>query len=295
MPETIKQEILRRYKYLYENKEIILSLCIKEGIEEQYYNKCLRGLRQSLAKFRKDGFKSQELKDIFKDIERKYKDELKSPKLYLMNEIDSEIIALLEGFLFGDTPLEESSLFQEIEQIKSDDLEMAQAEYLIEGLRERRKSNMHLKKRNPFTVWRILNYVRNNNPQNSKIKAYLDIYYNIDRSINSDIDWESGYYLSESDYNKNEDFINAYPNLDVISGVKTEYEESAVITPFHQNEFEREDDYFEQPLTSSNIHEQPIEYTTNFVEKAISCIQISSSDKKRLKEQLQGMGKNYIY
>jgi len=133
-----------------------------------------------------------------------------------MDEIDNAVLQLIEDFLFADAPLEESALFSEIEHIKSDDLELSQAEYLIESLAQRRKLNEHLKNRNPFTVWRILNYVRKHNIKNEDVQSYLDIYYNLDRYVNSGLEWDSGYYLSESDYERNESFINSYPSLSII-------------------------------------------------------------------------------
>ncbi len=295
MNQSIKQEILKRYQYLYDNKEIILSLCIKEGIEEKYYKKCIKDLKKSLANFKKDGFKGQELINVFKDIESKYREKLKNPQFYLMDEIDNAVLQLIEDFLFADAPLEESALFSEIEHIKSDDLELSQAEYLIESLAQRRKLNEHLKNRNPFTVWRILNYVRKHNIKNEDVQSYLDIYYNLDRYVNSGLEWDSGYYLSESDYERNESFINSYPSLYITTGVNNEYEESTIITPYRENIFEKEDEYFELSSVSRVNYDKSLVPMTNFIYDAIWEGQIPESDKKRLKEKLQGNFKKYTY
>lgn len=295
MKESIKQEILRRYTYLYDNKELILSLCIKEGIEEKHYKQCIKELKSSLKRFRKDGFKSQKLRDVFKDIENRYRQDLKNPKLYLMDDIDEKTLSMLEEFLISDKPLEESLLYKEIEQIKKDELEMAQAEYLIEGLNERRKNNQHLKNRNPFTVWRILNYVRENNTNIDDIQDYLDIYYNLDRYINTDLEWQSGYYLSESDYTANEDFISSNGSLDIVGKVHTEYEDSAIITEYKGNEFEKEDEYYEQFPTYQNTQVSKIGLITNFVYEAIWEGFIPTEDKIKLRKKLKGQSKKYVY
>lgn len=212
-----------------------------------------------------------------------------------MDTIDDSTLSLFEEFLFSDNPLEESRLFNEIEQIKSDELEMAQAEYLIEKLTERRKLNQHLKNRNPFTVWRILNYIRNNNIKDRDIQDYLDIYYNLERYVNTDLDWESGYYLVESDYTANEDFISSNGSLGIASEVHTEYEDSAVIIEYTENEFEKEDEYYEQFPSYQNDHNSKIGLITNFVYEAIWEGLIPIADKKRIKNQIKGHSKKYEY
>lgn len=293
--DNTNQEILRRYCYLYENKELILSLCIKYDIEEKHYKECLKSIRESQAKFRKDGFKSQELKDIFTGIENRYKEYLKNPRPYLMDKIPDDVLALFENFLFGNLPLEESTLYQEVELIKSDELELAHAEFLIEELSTRRKSNEHLKNRNPFTVWRILNYVRKNNLYNRDIQDYLNIYYNLDRYATSGLNWQSGYYLMESDYEKNQEYINSYPRLDITSAVRTRYDESAMMVIYKKNEFECEDSYFEHFDFPIAIYDPLLGAKTNFVYEAIWGDPIPEESKKKLYQELNGNSKKYLY
>lgn len=292
--EEIIEEILRRYRYLYENKEIILSLCIKYDIEEEYYKKCLKGIRASAAKFKKDGFKGQELRNILAEIENGYKENLKTPRPYLMDKIPETLLSMFEDFLIQDAPLEESALYQEVEKIKEDEVELAHAEYLIEDLRKRRKLNQHLKNRNPFTVWRILDYVRKNNSQNGYIHEFLDIYYNLDRCVTSGLKWESGYYLFECDNKQNEEFINSFPSTDSISGVETSYETSAIMSTYKGNIFEKEDEYFEV-YTPHPDYEQSVGPKTDFVYKAIYGDPIPEEWKQKLAKELNGNSKKYIY
>ena len=94
--EQAKQELFRRYKYLYENAYFILAPYMYEQSEEDF----------------------QKLVD---ENLRKYNDPiLKQPLIYLnINRLDS-INSLFEEFLLSDKPMEESSLYQLVENKRND-------------------------------------------------------------------------------------------------------------------------------------------------------------------------------
>lgn len=94
--EQAKQELVRRYRYLYENAYFILAPYMYEQTE-------------------------QEFQSLVEDNLKKYGDRLlKRPLIYLnINRLDS-INALFEEFLLSDKPMEESSLYQMIEGKRND-------------------------------------------------------------------------------------------------------------------------------------------------------------------------------
>ena len=49
----ITEELIKRYLYLYENRELILSLCIKTGIEKKYIKNEIRELKKIKTKLKK--------------------------------------------------------------------------------------------------------------------------------------------------------------------------------------------------------------------------------------------------
>ena len=77
MQKEIKEELIKRYKYLYVNKELILSLAINKAIEVEYITKKLEELNKSkriLKKYKKriDYASLEELINIsINDLEKK--------------------------------------------------------------------------------------------------------------------------------------------------------------------------------------------------------------------------------
>ena len=93
--EEAKKEFIRRYKYLYENAEFILSPYMCEESEEEFQKR----VNENLKKY------NQPI--------------LKKPVIYLnINRLDS-INAIFEEFLLSDKPLEESKLYHMIEENKT--------------------------------------------------------------------------------------------------------------------------------------------------------------------------------
>ena len=38
----VQEELMKRYLYLYDNKELVLALCINYGIRENYYKERIK-------------------------------------------------------------------------------------------------------------------------------------------------------------------------------------------------------------------------------------------------------------
>lgn len=234
----IKQELIKRYKYLYENKEVILALFIEAKIQTKTYKAKLRKTKQTKKDAKR--LKQEELYPIIDNCISYYKKALKTPKYYLMDKITDDDIEILEEFLFTDYDIEDTLLYRMTEYLKCDELYLKEANNKIQEIQERRNKNKILKDKEFITVWRILNYVRDKNKDNLTYIKALDKYYNLERYIKTGINWNSGYILLESDVkeyiNLEEDYNNSKNNKEFIC--------IEIIPNYLTNEFEQEDDYF---------------------------------------------------
>lgn len=234
----IKQELIKRYKYLYENKEVILSLFIEAKIQTKTYKAKLRKTKQTKKDAKR--LKQEELYPIIDNCISYYKKALKTPKYYLMDKITDDDIEILEEFLFTDYDIEDTLLYRMTEYLKCDELYLKEANNKIQEIQERRNKNKILKDKEFITVWRILNYVRDKNKDNLTYIKALDKYYNLERYIKTGINWNSGYILLESDVkeyiNLEEEYNNSKNNKEFIC--------IEIIPNYLTNEFEQEDDYF---------------------------------------------------
>ena len=234
----IKQELIKRYKYLYENKEVILSLFIEAKIQTKTYKAKLRKTKQTKKDAKR--LKQEELYPIIDNCISYYKKALKTPKYYLMDKITDDDIEILEEFLFTDYDIEDTLLYRMTEYLKCDELYLKEANNKIQEIQERRNKNKILKDKEFITVWRILNYVRDKNKDNLTYIKALDKYYNIERYIKTGINWNSGYIMLESDVkeyiNLEEEYNNSKNNKEFIC--------IEIIPNYLTNEFEQEDDYF---------------------------------------------------
>ena len=234
----IKQELIKRYKYLYENKEVILALFIEAKIQTKTYKAKLRKTKQTKKDAKR--LKQEELYPIIDNCISYYKKALKTPKYYLMDKITDDDIEILEEFLFTDYDIEDTLLYRMTEYLKCDELYLKEANNKIQEIQERRNKNKILKDKEFITVWRILNYVRDKNKDNLTYIKALDKYYNIERYIKTGINWNSGYIMLESDVkeyiNLEEDYNNSKNNKEFIC--------IEIIPNYLTNEFEQEDDYF---------------------------------------------------
>lgn len=239
-----KNEIIKRYMYLYQNKELILALCIGAGIEKEKLEKKIKESERLLSSnsvYNRELMKL-ELKNANYDLEHE--------KYYLMANVNDSIVDMYEDFLFSDKEMEELDLYKHIEGVKNSKY-LDVFNTLIENLETRRKRNFYLKKVPTFTVWKILSYVRRKNIDNRLVLDALDKYYNIDRFMLTGDNYESGYKLLESDiYRLGEGSLVKYPSTILMTG--------EIINDFENNSFEIEDDYYDGLFELSCIEEMSL-------------------------------------
>lgn len=231
-----KNELVKRYIYLYQNKELILALCIGRGIEKEKIKSNIKKCKD-LIKRNSICRENEKLKNLLKSQIEDYYLKLKTKNYYLMSRVNKDIVSMFEDFLFSDDMMENSNLYKHIEAVKLNRKFLDIFNYSIELLEERRQTNIQLRKLPTFTVWRILSYVRRNNKGNKKILNALDKYYNLDRFIIAEDDCTTGYYMTESDYEDSERYYK-YPNDIIIAG--------GIIILSYKNCFEEEDNYFDE-------------------------------------------------
>ena len=231
-----KNELVKRYIYLYQNKELILALCIGRGIEKEKIKSNIKKCKE-LIKRNSICRENEKLKNLLKSQIEDYYLKLKTENYYLMSRVNKDIVSMFEDFLFSDDMMENSNLYKHIEAVKLNRKFLDIFNYSIELLEERRQTNIQLRKLPTFTVWRILSYVRRNNKGNKKILNALDKYYNLDRFIIAEDDCTTGYYMTESDYEDSERYYK-YPNDIIIAG--------GIIILSYKNCFEEEDNYFDE-------------------------------------------------
>ena len=239
-----RNEIIKRYMYLYQNKELILALCIGTGIEKE---KLEKKIKESERLMSSNSVYNRELMKL--ELENANYD-LEHEKYYLMANVNDSIVDMYEDFLFSDKEMEELDLYKHIEGVKNSKY-LDVFNTLIENLETRRKRNFHLKKVPTFTVWKILSYVRRKNIDNRLVLDALDKYYNIDRFMLTGDNYESGYKLLESDINRLGEYcLVKYPSTILMTG--------GIINDFENNSFEIEDDYYDGLFELSCIEEMSL-------------------------------------
>lgn len=262
-----RNEIIKRYMYLYQNKELILALCIGTGIEKEKLEKKIKESERLLSS---NSVYNRELMKL--ELEKANYD-LEHEKYYLMANVNDSIVDMYEDFLFSDKEMEELDLYKHIEGVKNSKY-LDVFNTLIENLETRRKRNFYLKKVPTFTVWKILSYVRRKNIDNRLVLDALDKYYNIDRFMLTGDNYESGYKLLESDINRLGEYcLVKYPSTILMTG--------GIINDFENNSFEIEDDYYDGLFELSCIEE--IALMSN----------LTVQDKESIKSRL-GTGKKLV-
>lgn len=281
MEDKIKSELIRRYKYLYENKEIILSFIINKGIEKEEIKKCLDGLKRLKKNCTKD------MKLLLKESIISCKKTLREPKYYLFKDIDDSLIDMFYEFLFTDLSFGDTELYKKIEMIKNDSKLYDECMVKINNLLDRRKNNRFLNNNNPFTVWKILTYVRNRYFYDKNVVDALDRYYNIERYILTGINFKSGYVFLESDEEVYDCSINKIPYNMIFGGVRTTYECSSIMLKYDGNEFEKEDDYFVYSwIEDVDYRTTNGEVYTNFINGLINMEGLSLEEKESIYKDL---------
>ena len=256
-----RNEIIKRYMYLYQNKELILALCIGTGIEKEKLEKKIKESERLLSS---NSVYNRELMKL--ELEKANYD-LEHEKYYLMANVNDSIVDMYEDFLFSDKEMEELDLYKHIEGVKNSKY-LDVFNTLIENLESRRKRNFYLKKVPTFTVWKILSYVRRKNIDNRLVSDALDKYYNIDRFMLTGDNYESGYKLLESDINRLSEYcLVKYPSTILMTG--------GIINDFENNSFEIEDDYYDGLFELSCIEEMSL------------MSNLSVQDKESIKSRLE--------
>jgi len=224
---NIKEELIRRYSYLYENKELILAMCI--NVVEIKPNE----RKQELEKLKREYKKLSADKMIINNVETTIKNvDGSTYEYYLFKDVSSEIVDLYEDFLLGNLPLEETGLYKHIEGVKNSPVYLEGFNNMINALEENRNKNMHLKNIPTFTVWKILSYVRRKNINNKLALEILDKYYNLDRYMLTRYNFQSGYYLMSEELN--DDY--KLPDTDINTGI--------IMFKYPGNKYEEEDNYY---------------------------------------------------
>ena len=262
-----RNEIIKRYMYLYQNKELILALCIGTGIEKEKLEKKIKESERLLSS---NSVYNRELMKL--ELENANYD-LEHEKYYLMANVNDSIVDMYEDFLFSDKEMEELDLYKHIEGVKNSKY-LDVFNTLIENLETRRKRNFHLKKVPTFTVWKILSYVRRKNIDNRLVLDALDKYYNIDRFMLTGDNYESGYKLLESDINRLGEYC-------LVKYLSTILMTGGIINDFENNSFEIEDDYYDGLFELSCIEEMAL------------MSNLTVQDKESIKSRL-GTGKKLV-
>lgn len=232
--DIIYDELIKRYMYLYENKELILAMCIRKiNIDDL--------IRFDINKYEEYKKKLNiSYNQLFDDIICSLYSELGKEKYYLCIDVDDEIISAYEEFLFSDCPIEYTVLYKHIEGLKNSPIYLESVNDMINSLEERRTYNKWLSKIPTFTVWKILDYVRLKYLNNKVVLGALDKYYNIDRTVMTGLDSVCGYKMFGEECFDDEK-LSKYPSSTIVSGVSGSY----VIMDYKNNQYEHEDDYID--------------------------------------------------
>jgi len=186
--ENYKEELINRYKYLYENITYILAPCMYEETEE----------------------------DVKKRIKKLCcsKEELTLKRLIYRKGLDIDILSMLEEFLLDDIPFKDTIFYNYLEEQKQNPEYLKKVSYglsLFEKYDARiPKNSYHRIKKNDLTLWNLLENVRMyidaqigySKDKVNKLQV-LDEYFRLNRYKNDGSIWSSGYHLSTVDFINN--------------------------------------------------------------------------------------------
>ncbi len=142
---TAKDELVKRYMYLYKNKKLILALCIGRGVEKK---SILSRIERTRNLIQKNSIcqGNEEISQLLKNLIKEYEQEIYDEKYYLMANVEDSIVSMFEEFLFSDSEMEELALYKHIEAVKKDKNYLDAFGYAIELLEERKISTEECKK-----------------------------------------------------------------------------------------------------------------------------------------------------
>jgi len=291
-----QEELIKRYLYIYENKDLILALCIGDGIEKEYYKKQLKSNKELIKKIKKQKLKitnDDEMLSLLMQLSSDCKKNMHQEKSYLFAKVCDDIVDAYEEFLFTDENMENTVLYKHIESLKSNPIFIETVQESIDRLEERRQKNQWLKSIPTFTVWKILTYVKDKNLNNAVVLEALEKYYNLDRYILTGINWESGYKLLQVDCETKEEELNMFSCSTLIGESNIGNQYSAIILDYPGNKFEKEDDYFAFEW-SSEFENQPLDNypKTNFMAILANMPMLPEKLKSELHQKIKPSFKN---
>jgi hypothetical protein len=269
----VKEELLKRYEFLFENRELILANCIIYDIEKDFLKSKIKELK-SYGRKLKNNEENKASIELFNGIISSYEQSLVTPKPYLSSKTSKEYLEGLEEFILGDNPMEDTRLYCYIEKLKNNSEALTKARIMIYDLLEKRRKDILLSKIPPFTVWRILSYVRKKYPRNATVLYALDKYYNLDRYIIANDDCLTGYYVNYVDDNLSYN----YPSRHIL------------MNPFlykgRDNEFEEEDDYHQE---IDFLEFKSNSYPTKFANDLVELEYISSKGRVEVLKKIKSL------
>ena len=291
----MENELLKRYLYLNENKELVLSLCIDYKTRKDYYKKLIEkkvGLKKQLTNRLRRSKLAYDYR-LYQLLKQSIEEDVKHMMVsepYLCAQVSDNIVNEFEEFLFTDDNIETTTLYNQIESIKNNKEKLLNAQEKIKALEERRQKNMYLKKVPTFTVWKILTYVRNKNIDNASVIEALEKYYNLDRCKLTGVNWESGYKLLPVDYESEEKLSN-YPSTSIIGSLPAVGLYNAVIFDYPGNEIEQEDNFVALDCSLEfDKHPTINEPKTSFMRELASMPMLS----EELKQEIYSGGKSLV-
>jgi len=286
----VQEELIKKYLYIYEHRDLILALCINNGIEKEFYKNQLKSNKELIKKIKKQKVKStnnDEMLSLLIHLSSDCKKNMHQEKPYLFATVSDDIVNVYEEFLFTDENMENTVLYKHIESLKNSPILLKNVQESIERLEERRQKNQWLKKIETFTVWKILTYVKNKNLNNAVVLDALEKYYNLDRYMLTGINWESGYKLLKIDYEEKEEELNRFLSSTLMLEGSVGKQYSAIIFNYPGNEFEQEDDYFAFEWCSEFEYEPSNNYSkTNFMTALSNMPRIPEELKRELYQVL---------
>lgn len=183
-----KQELIKRYEYLYENVHYILGSYVHQ---------------QSTKEFLEDKIK--------------YKSSLKKP-LITLKSLDLDMLLSIEEFLFCDFVMEQIPFYKELEVKKKDTKFLKEVKKGLRLMKVHNNSYKHHIFDIKLDMWNLLKQVRefimeqSNFYQNKKLKLdALDEYFRICRYANDGKVWTSGYELTGHDVKQMDSFMIVMP------------------------------------------------------------------------------------
>ena len=189
----VKEELIKRYKYIYENATIILAPYMYEQTKEE---------REKLnSEYKKDGYEA-----------------LISDKLLIyLKKLPVELLLDLESFLLSDVPLNESKLYIELEAKKKNPEYLAKVKNGL-LLLEKDNANKSSLFQTKLDFWKVLLKVRDFvNEQSGDLKnkekklSSLDEYFRINRYSNNEKVWTSGFSINFKDMDHFSSFSAVVP------------------------------------------------------------------------------------